>query len=326
MGERQTPSPRANDRLPRRLAARARRCLAAGTQLPRHCAARTLRAVAILALAVGLAACDPPPAARGGSDRIVSLAPSVTEILFGLGAGDRLVGVCGQCNWPAEVEQLPRVGGYLAPSVEAVLAVEPGLVVVVPSPGNREAVRAVERAGVPVLVVGDRTLDDLRGAIRAIAAALGDPERGEALVARIDGELEAVRRRVAGLPSRRVLLVVGHRPLIVAGGGTLQDELLRIAGGTNVAADVGQAFPQIATEVVVERAPDVILDAAMGTEEGGRDLFAPLTSVPAVANGRVVAIQPDALFRAGPRVGEAAAALARVIHPDAPPAAAGAGP
>lgn len=282
-----------------------------------------VRVLGAAVLAITLTACAPPPASRAGSERIVSLAPSVTEILFGLDAGARLVGVCGHCNWPAEVERLPRVGGYLSPSVEAVLAAEPGLVIVVPSPGNREAVRAVERAGVPVLVVGDRTLEDLRAAIRAIAAAIGEPARGEALVARIDGELEAVRRRVAGLPPQRVLLVVGHRPLIVAGGGTLQDELVRVAGGTNVAADVGQAFPQIATEVVVERAPDVILDAAMGTEEGGRDLFAPLTSVPAVANGRVLAIAPDALFRAGPRVGEAAAALAAVIHPEAPAAPGG---
>lgn len=277
-----------------------------------------LRVLGAAVVAVVLAACGPPPPAPGGSARIVSLAPSVTEILFGLDAGARLVGVCGQCNFPPAVEALPRVGGYLAPSVEAVLAASPGLVIAVPSPGNREAVRAIERAGVPVLVVGDRTLGDLRAAIRAIAAAIGEPVRGAALVARIDGELDAVRRRVAGLPAARVLLVVGHRPLIVAGGGTLQDELLRVAGGTNVAADVGDAFPQIATEVVVARAPDVILDAAMGTEAGGRALFAPLTTVPAVANGRVVPIAPDALFRAGPRVGEAAAALATVLHPEAP--------
>ncbi|MCW5893444.1 MAG: ABC transporter substrate-binding protein [bacterium] len=277
-----------------------------------------LRLLGAAAFAVVLAACAPPPAARGDGARIVSLAPSVTEILFGLDAGARLVGVCGHCNFPPAVERLPRVGGYLSPSVEAVIAVAPGLVIAVPSPGNREAVRAIERAGIPVLVVGDRTLADLRAAIRAIAAAIGEPARGEALVARIDGELDAVRRRVAGLPMQGVLLVVGHRPLIVAGGGTLQDELLRVAGATNVAADVGQAFPQIATEVVVARAPDVILDAAMGTEEGGRDLFAPLTTVPAVANGRVVRIAPDALFRAGPRVGEAAAALATAIHPGAP--------
>jgi ABC-type Fe3+-hydroxamate transport system substrate-binding protein len=114
-----------------------------------------------------------------------------------------------------------------------------------------------------------------------------------------------------------VLLVVGHRPLVVAGAGTLQDSLLTIAGGTNVAADAGQAWPQISPELVVARAPEVIVDLAMGTEAGGRDLFAALATVPAVRDGRVVRLGGDALLRAGPRVVEAAQALARAIHPEA---------
>jgi iron complex transport system substrate-binding protein len=118
-------------------------------------------------------------------------------------------------------------------------------------------------------------------------------------------------------PKRRVLLVVGHRPLIVAGGGSLQDELLRTAGGINVAADAGAAFPQVPLELVVSRAPDVILDAAMGSEAGGHELFQGLDTVPAVRDGRIVTLEPDALFRAGPRVGEAAAMLANAIHPEA---------
>ena len=270
--------------------------------------------VLVLLWACGQAGSTPrsgPPA------RIVTLAPSTTEIVFGLGGGDRVVGVCAQCDYPDAATRLPRVGGYLAPSVEAVLGQRPDLVMVVPSPGNREAVRTIERAGVPVLVTADRTLDDLWGAIHSVAGALGVSERGVEMEQKVRGELDRVRARVAGLPERRVLLVVGHRPLIVAGGGTLQDELVRTAGGVNVAADVGAAFPQVPLELVVARAPDVIVDAAMGTEAGGRSLFADLTSVPAVRDGRIVPLSPDALFRAGPRVGEAAAALGAVIHPEA---------
>jgi iron complex transport system substrate-binding protein len=267
----------------------------------------------ILLCACGQAASTPsgPPA------RIVSLAPSTTEIVFGLGGGDRVVGVCAQCDYPDAATRLPHVGGYLAPSVEAVLGQRPDLVLVVPSPGNREAVRALERAGVRILVTADRTVNDLWGAITAIAEALGVPDRGAAMRASVEERLDAVRTRVAGLPRKRVLLVVGHRPLIVAGGGTLQDELLRVAGGVNVAADAGAAFPQVPLELVVARAPEVILDAAMGTESGGRELFAALQGVPAVRDGRIVPLAPDALFRAGPRVGEAAALLAAAIHPEA---------
>jgi iron complex transport system substrate-binding protein len=268
----------------------------------------------VLLCACGQAASTPP---SGPPTRIVSLAPSTTEIVFGLGGGDRVVGVCGQCDYPEAATRLPRVGGYLAPSVEAVLGQRPDLVLVVPSPGNREAVRTIERAGIPVLVTADRTLDDLWAGIRTIAGALGVPERGEEMERDVRGSLDRVRARVNGLPPRRVLLVVGHRPLIVAGGGTLQDELVRTAGGVNVAADAGTAFPQVPLELVVARAPEVIVDAAMGTEAGGRELFADLSSVPAVREGRIVALAPDALFRAGPRVGEAAAALGAAIHPEA---------
>jgi iron complex transport system substrate-binding protein len=269
---------------------------------------------ALLAL---LAACGgaSPPAPRGPGARVVVLAPSATEIVFALGAGDRVVGVCGQCDHPPAAAALPKVGGYLVPSVEAVLGAAPDLVIAVPSPGNREAVRAIERAGVRVLVVQDRQLADVWTSTRDIAAALGVPAAGDRLVADVQARLEGVRAQASAAPRVRVLLVVGHSPLVVAGSGTLQGELLEIAGGANVAADVGSAWPQVSLELVVDRAPEVILDAAMGTEAGARSLFAGLATVPAVAHGRIVPIGGDAIYRAGPRVAEAAALLAAAIRP-----------
>jgi len=263
-----------------------------------------------------LAACSgrPPPPATTPPARVVSLAPSITEIVYALGAGDRLVGVCAQCDYPAAAARLPRVGGYLVPSVEAVVAARPDVVLVVPSPGNRDAVRAVEQAGVRVVVVQDRTLADLWASMRAVGAALGLADAGERLVADVQRRLEAVRGRVAGLPPRRVLPA---SPLVVAGRGTLQDELVSAAGGVNVAADIGGVWPQISLELVVARAPEVIVDAAMGTEEGRHDLFGGLATVPAVRDGRVVAFAGEAIFRAGPRVPDAARALAAAIHPEA---------
>lgn len=253
-------------------------------------------------------------ALAGPAQRVISLAPSVTEIIYALGEGGRLVGVCGHCDYPAGVAALPRVGGFLSPSVEAVIAAEPDLVVAVPSPGNREAVRAIERAGVRVLVVSDRTLADLWRSIERVGEALGRPSAARRLAAQLRADLETIRRSVAGRPRPGVLLVVGHRPLIIAGGGTLQDELVGIAGGRNVGADVGEMWPQISMEVVLARRPDVIIDAAMGTEQGREALFATLAG-PGQDAPRIVAMEMDALVRAGPRVVEAARALARVIHP-----------
>src|SRR5437870_712974 len=277
-----------------------------------------VRLSAILAAAaLGGCAPAPSPAPAGPPARIVSLAPSITEMVYALGAGERLVGVCAQCDYPEAVARLPRVGGYLAPSVEATLGARPDLVIAVPSPGNREAVRAIERAGVRVLVVHDRTLADLWASIRAVAGALGMPAAGERLVADVTARLGQVHARVAELPARRVLMIVGHRPLVAVGRGTLQDELVTMAGGINVAADAGQAWPTLTLELVVARAPEVIVDAAMGGEGGGAELFAGLTAVPAVQSGRIVTLADETVFRAGPRVPEAAAALARAIHPEA---------
>lgn len=282
----------------------------------RRWAPAVVAAAALVAAACG-AEDAAPPASGSAARRVVTLAPSITEIVYALGAGERVVGACAQCDWPEEAARLPRVGSYLVPSVEAVLALRPDVAFAVPSPGNREAVRAIERAGVRVAVVQDRTLADLWAGIRTAADVLGMPDRGEALVARLRAELAAVGERVAGRPAPRALLVVGHRPLIVAGRGTLQSDLLAAAGARNAASDLDEGFPQIGLEAVVALAPEVIVDAAMGSEAGGRALFAGLAPVPAVAAGRIVSVDADGLFRAGPRVGAAAEALARAIHPEA---------
>src|SRR5206468_10901008 len=173
-----------------------------------------MRLAAILAAAaLGGCAPAPSPAPAGPPARIVSLAPSITEVVYALGAGERLVGVCAQCDYPAAVASVPRVGGYLAPSVEVTLARHPDLVIAVPSPGNREAVRAIERAGVRVLVVGDRTLADLWASIRAVAGALGTPAAGERLVADLAARPGEDLARVADLPPAPVPVIVRHPPL-----------------------------------------------------------------------------------------------------------------
>ena len=270
--------------------------------------ASSLGLTALAGLAVACGTPERATALPGPPRRIVSLAPSVTETLFALGAGERLVGVCGQCNYPPEVARVPRVGGYVAPSAEAVLAAEPDLVVAVPSPGNREAVATVERAGVRVLVLADRTLADLWASIDALGAAVGEPARAAALGARLRSDLEALHGGVPAGPRPRALLVVGHRPLVVAGPGTLQAELLDLVGAENVAADAGTPWPQLSIEVAIARAPDVVIDAGMGSEADEREFGASLRA------GRVVSVPADTLFRAGPRVVEAGRMLAVAVR------------
>jgi iron complex transport system substrate-binding protein len=287
---------------------------------------RTLRARAVAAL-LALLAMEPwglssgsaqvEPAAAAPARRIVSLAPSATEILFAIGAGDRLVGVCSFCDHPAGVAAVPRVGTFTSPSIEAIVAARPDLVIGARGPATVGAVAAVGRLGVPVLLVEDTTLDAVWTAIAEIGRRTGREDAAAALASELRGRLDRVRARLAGVAPRRVLVVVGQTPLIVAGVGTFVDDLIHVAGGVNVAADTGQPWPRLSIETVLARAPEVIIDTALDHEEGAdRGLWDRFPTLPAVRDSRVHAYGSFAALRGGPRLAEAAEDFARLIHPE----------
>jgi iron complex transport system substrate-binding protein len=265
-------------------------------------------------------------AAEAWGMRIVSLAPSVTETLFALGAGGDVVGVSTYCDYPPEAAKVDKVGTFLAPSAEVILAKRPDLVIAVPSPANRGPVEALERIGLKVLVVDPETLDGIRRTIETIAAAVGRAEAGRDLLRRMDGDIAAIRTALAGVTPRRTLMVVGHSPLVAVGRGIYLDELIAMGGGINVAADAGGPWPHLSLEVVLIQAPEVIIDTSMGTAADaarGGAFWGELATLPAVRQGRVRGYRDDALLRPGPRVGAALATLARFIHPERfPPAGA----
>jgi iron complex transport system substrate-binding protein len=166
-------------------------------------------------------------------------------------------------------------------------------------------------------VVEDTTLAAVWTAIESIGARTGRREAAAALAAIMRARFDAIRSRVAGAPRRRVLMVVGQTPLVVAGGGTFVDELIRIAGGMNVAADSAQAWPRLSLEAVLARAPEVIIDSALSHEEGADPgLWARFPSLPAVRDGRVYPYRSFAALRGGPRLVDAAEEFARLIHPE----------
>lgn len=273
----------------------------------------------VLASAAGAIASEaaPPP---GGAARVISLAPSVTETVFALGAEDRLVAVSTFCDYPEAALRLPRAGDYLHPSVETIVALRPDVVIGVPTPGNQQAIETLRGLGVNVVVVSEDRLADAWSAIRAIGGWVGKPEEAEALVEKVRGRIDRVRDRAAQLPSRRVLFVVGHDPLVVAGRGLFIDELIGIAGGSNVGVVPGFEWPRLSLEAVVATAPDVIIDGAMGTEAGAAlaEYWSAYASVPAVRDGRVRPHRSASLLRPGPRLGEAAEEMFALIHEDAP--------
>ena len=256
-----------------------------------------------------------PP--EGGARRLVSLAPSVTETVFELDRGDRLVGVSTFCDYPPEkVRDLPRAGSYLTPNVERIVSLRPDVVIGVPTPGNQAAVEQLRSLGLVVVIVGEHTIADTWKAIRTVGEWTGNPAGAAALIARLESEIGAVREAAARLPKQKVLFVVGHDPLIAAGSGLFIDELIGIAGGINVAAAAGGSWPRLSLETVIAAAPEVIIDGAMGSE-AGKGLAAywkSYASVPAVRDGRLFPQRSDALLRPGPRLARGARELFDMIH------------
>lgn len=272
-------------------------------------------------MSTGAAADDAP-------QRIVSLTPAVTEIVFALGLGDRLVGVSSYCDYPPAAKEIERVGTFVTPAVERIVAARPDLVIAEPNVGNRNPVESLRELGLDVLIVDPETIAQAKQTFIDIAARLGVPERGVALAAKVDADMAAVVTRLGDVPLRRTLFVVGRRPLIVAGRGTLQDELLQLARAANVGADGGAGWPHLSVEHVVAAAPEVIIDASMGSEDGGEEAVAfwsRFASIPAVRNQRVSVYGAGEVFRPGPRIGAALEGVARLVHPERFAAAGGSG-
>lgn len=279
---------------------------------------RELSRRGVLSLALALAACGPrrcDPGARPASGmRVVSIAPSTTEAVCALGARGELVGRSRFCDFPPDVTSLPEVGGFADPSVEAIVALRPTLVVGAPSPASTHVTEAVRPLGAETLFHPTDSLADIASLLRALGARLGRSARAEELVASIEGDRARVTRAVAGRPRPRVAFVFDVAPLVLAGPGSYADELLRAAGADN-ALTAGQAYATLGPEQLLALDPDVLLD---GTGKMGSALAKKLTEpgfreLRAAREGRVRTV-PDPALRPGPRVGQGVVDVAKLVH------------
>jgi iron complex transport system substrate-binding protein len=248
---------------------------------------------------------------------VVSLAPSVTETLFALGLGDRLVGVTNYCDYPPEALKVPKIGDFISPNIEAIMAKRPDLVIGVSGATDLQKTKELERLGLKVVLVSAANLNEIMNSMKSIAGLLGNEAAGKRLVMKINAQVSEVKKRVEPASRRPVLLLVGIRPLIAVGGKNFIDELITLAGGTNIAGNAGQPWLNLPDEYVVAKAPQVIIEAGMGSErEASSKRWEDLKSIPAVRQGRIYSYPSDKILRPGPRFGEALEELARLIHPE----------
>jgi iron complex transport system substrate-binding protein len=278
-------------------------------------------AITVLIVAVfhaGSHAADPPR-------RIISLVPATTEMLFAIGARDRIAGVSNYDRFPPDVARLPKVGGLLDPDVERLLALKPDLVIVYDT--QTDLKRQLERAQIPIFGYVHRGLPDITQTMRALGARIGMKAAAEAAAMRIEQQLAAIRNRVAGRPKPKTLLIFGREPgtlrhVDASGGYGFLHDLLELAGGSDALGDLHQQSVDMSTEMILTRAPEVILELHYGDVlkpdrlDAERRVWNALPSVPAVKNNRVFLLTGDEFVVPGPRIVLAAERFARTLHPE----------
>ena len=293
---------------------------------------------ALIALALWALAWSPAPPRQTAAPaeraiRIISLVPAVTEMLYAIGAGGKVVAVSSYDTFPPEVKRLPNVGALLDPNVERILSLRPDLVVVYGSQADLK--QQLARANIGVFDYRHAGLADVTTTIRALGEHTGDAASARALADRIERDLRGIRARLQGRPRPRTLLVFGRerlalRGLYASGGVGFLNDMLDVAGGTNVFAAIKLQSVQASTEQVLANRPDVILETRAansafptGDRDAELDVWKILAAVPAVRNNRVHFLFDDRIVIPGPRVVEGTTAMARALHPEAFAAAGG---
>ncbi len=256
--------------------------------------------------------------------RIISLVPALTEMLYAIGAGPQVVAVSSYDDEPAAVRALPRVGALLDPDTERILSLRPDLVVVYGSQADLQAHLA--RASIPIFNYRHAGLADIVQTMRQLGERAGHQAEADAVAKAIEDRIAAVRARVGRHRRPRTLLVFGRerqslRNLYASGGKGFLNDMLVAAGGDNAFADVDREAVQGTTELLLARAPEVILELRSEALTPGNDLqkeravWSALPSIPAVKNGRVIILTGKGLTVPGPRVADSVEQMAKALHP-----------
>ncbi|PYR93342.1 MAG: hypothetical protein DMF84_10150 [Acidobacteria bacterium] len=288
---------------------------------------KPLIALTLMLMLCGAAAQSPNHQITKSPNRIISVIPAATEILFAIGAGPQVVGVGSFDTFPPEVSKLPKVGALLDPDVERILSLKPDLVLIYAS--QTDLKQQLQRAGIASYEYTHAGLADVTSTIRALGDVTGHDGHARDVAASLERGLAEIRTRVKNRSKPRTLLVFGHeraalRGIYASGGIGFLDDMLAIAGGINVFADVKQQAVQASTEQIIARRPEAILEIRASNsalppadQAAETHVWDALGSLPAVRRHRVMFLVDDRLVIPGPRVAEGTRLMAQALHPEA---------
>jgi iron complex transport system substrate-binding protein len=251
--------------------------------------------------------------------RIIPLAPNLTEILYALGLGDRVVGVTTFSTYPEEARTKPHVGSYIHPNLEKILSLSPELVIGTMDGNSRFIVDLLEQAGIKVFLVNPRDVAQTLDTIELLGRVCGAPEEGEEIASSLKRRVDRVRERVGDSKEKRVFLQINIRPIMTVTRNTIHNDIIRLSGGINIFQDEPITYPRINIEDVISRSPEVIIISSMergGPYEETRKEWMKWGFLPAVKEGRVHLIDSDIIDRPSPRIVEGLEQIARLIHPE----------
>jgi iron complex transport system substrate-binding protein len=251
--------------------------------------------------------------------RIISLAPSITEILFGLGLNEKIVGITDFCDYPEAASNKPRVGGFINPSIEKIVSLRPDLIIGTRDGNRIETIRRLDDLGFSVYVVDPKSFD---GVVRTIGNIGGIVGRGDEL-RRIIGDMktkkEDIIRLTRPLLRPKVFFQVGYAPIITVGRGTLADDLIRLAGGESISEHEPLSYPLYSIETILLKAPEIIIMSSMESKRDYSNLvkmWQHWKSIPAVKMNAIYVIDSNLVDRPTPRIVQGLEALVRIIHPE----------
>jgi len=257
-------------------------------------------------------------------NRIVSLAPNLTEILFALGLDKKIIAVSSDSDFPPEAANKKKIGTFWQPNTEAIIAAKPDLVITLSSEQQKAVANSLQRLGYTVSVLKIEKIDDLWSAIQAIGTVTGCKRKANELVEYLKNQVNELKNKYSFANKLKVLWVVQPEPLRVAGRNTFVNELIDMMGGENAVGSTIAQYPQIGSEELLVCGAEVVIQAAMSEanihqqQKAAEAFWMRYPNLPAVKNNRIYVVNPDIVLRLGPRLPQGLKTIANCLHPTGP--------